>query len=152
MAKNKINPKAGDLFEIPLSDGRLGFGQILCTTMVGFFAVASDRRLPVEEIVQKDVAFRIICMHDQLRSGRWPIFGNAPLPPAMRALHRMWRKPAGGSFELSEWTPETSRQERPATLEEVKGLEKHGIWDSVTAVVRLEKFLRGEPMLNLHIA
>jgi hypothetical protein len=83
---------------------------------------------------------------DALKDGRWPIFANAPLPLAMRAPIRTWRRPVGGRLLLCEWTPETHDQERPASPEEIKGLPKDTIWDSRNVPVRLLKFFRGEAL------
>ena len=36
MASRKITPKAGDVFELPLSSGKRGYGHVLATLLMGF--------------------------------------------------------------------------------------------------------------------
>src|SRR2546427_8804091 len=83
MARKKIKLKVGDVFEIPLGDDHLAFGHILPWNLVGFYAVRGDRRLPLEDIVRQNVAFRAVCMTDAVEDGRWPLLGNVPPPAAM---------------------------------------------------------------------
>jgi hypothetical protein len=144
VSKEKLKPKIGDVFEIPLGQGSLGFGQVLSTTLVGLYALEAPERPALAEILGSPVAFRLVSMMDALAEGRWPIFGSASLPPSMQAPLRMWRRPVGGPPFLCEWKPETGTLERPSTPEEIRGLEKRVIWDSRAVVVRLQKFFRGE--------
>jgi hypothetical protein len=152
VARKKIEPKRGDVFEIPLPDGRRGYGQVLDATMSGFFAIASDDRLPIEEVVASPVAFRIWCMSDCIRKGIWPIIGNLPLPPAMREPLKLFRTTHPDFWFLIEWRPETGGGERRVPKEEVSGLEADGMWLPENVAQRLLMHLRGEPCPWVEIA
>lgn len=153
MAKRKLEPKQGDVFEVPLEDGRRGYGQVLGVALYGFFAVASTERLAVEAIVASPVAFRIECLSYALEEGIWPILGNAPLSPAMREPLRLFRNNGHPEFWfLYEWRPETGGNERRVSREEVKWLESDGLWQPDSVARRLAMHLRGEPCPWVEIA
>lgn len=143
--KGKIQPKVGDVFELALGDGRLGFGHVLRGGFRGFYAVESPQRLPIDQIILQPVAFRIVCLSDALENGTWPILGNAVPPPAMNAPMRTWRADALGKRYGYEWHPELLVEEEPVTREYVRGVERCDIWDSREVPRRLSAFLRGEP-------
>ena len=148
----KISPKIGDVFEVPLADGARGYGQVVSSVYLGFFAVKSDAPLALDAILKNEVAFRIVVTLDALQDGRWRIVGHAHRTEAMSVPIRTWRQPAGGPLCLVEWKPETGTLVRSASQSEVRGLEKDGIWLPAAAVIRLERVLRGEIPNNLEIA
>jgi hypothetical protein len=78
----KRTVKDGDIFEIPLRDGGLGYGQKLYRNLVGYYAVRSDKRLTVDEVVKHDVAFRVEGSVDWAARRIWPVIGNVSPPPS----------------------------------------------------------------------
>lgn len=152
--RKRIEAEQGDIFEVPLEDGRRGYGQVLTfgAARVGFFELSSVERLPLEKIIASPVAFRIGCLSETIIRGDWPILGNVPLTPAMREPLRMYRNNGPDWWFLYEWTPETGGHERRVPRDEVRGLETSGLWQTRDAVKRLEMHLRGEPCPWVEIA
>lgn len=107
-----IEVERGDVFEVPLEDGRRGYGQVLNATLLGFFAVATDQRLALGEIAQRPVAFRMSCSSAAIRNGSWPVVGRAPLSAEMAKPLRLYRNNGPDWWFLVEWTPETGEVER----------------------------------------
>jgi hypothetical protein len=151
--RTKIEPKQGDVFEVPLEDGRRGYGQVLGVALFGFFAVGSTERMPIEAVVVSPVAFRIECLSEYMISGVWPIIGNIALPPAMREALKLYRNNGHPDFWfLYEWWPETGGHERRVPKGAVSGLEAAGLWMPESAAQRLLMHLRGEPCPWVEIA
>ncbi len=151
MTRRAIKPKTWDVVEVPLENGKVGYGHVLGSVVVGFYALESDQRVALDEVVTSAVAFRVPCMMDAIKEGRWPIIGNAAPPASMIEPLRLWR--GGGAYaEISEWRPETGTVDRPASAQEIVGLEKATIWDSRWLVQRLALFLRGEPCPWVEVA
>ena len=147
----KIRLKVGDLFEVPLGDGRFGFGHILRANFVGFYAVESRERMPIDEIIKQPVAFRIVCLTDMIENGTWPILGNVTPPAPMNATMRVWRTDALGKRFGYEWRADGATEEVAVNREFVRGIEKKKIWDSRTVPRRLNAFLRGEVFPGIEI-
>ena len=145
MPQREAKPTPGDLFEIPLEDGRLGYGQVLSATLYGFFAIASEERAPVEKVLCSPAAFRIGCLTGDLEEGLWPVLGNFPLAPAMREPLKLFRSTAPDFWFIYEWRPETGGHDRWVAREEAAGLERAGLWEPRSAAKRLAMYLRGEP-------
>lgn len=146
-----MKPKIGDVFELPLGEGRLGYGQVLRGNFVGFYAVESRERLPIDEIIKQPVAFRIVCLTDTLEDGTWPILGNATPPSAMNALMRTWRTDAVGKRYGYEWRSDGAPEEVPVDREFIRGVERRRTWDSREVPRRLNTLLRGEPYAGIEI-
>ncbi|WP_394828357.1 Imm26 family immunity protein [Pendulispora albinea] len=144
MARRKIIPRLGDVFEIPLADGKLAFGHILRGNLVGFYGFESDRRVSLDTVVASVVAFRIVCMIDSIEEGQWPILGNVPPPAPMNEPMRFWRSTAAGFLFIQEWRSDTGKEERRATEAEIAGLEESVIWNPSAVIARLKCFFRGE--------
>ncbi len=145
MAQRKREPNVGDIFEIPLGDGKRGYGHVLIRNLVGFYAIASDERRSVEDIVREPVAFRVMCMKDAIRDGRWPVIGNVPPPAAMNEPTRFWRTTAPEFIFLHPWDPDVPHDEVRVSRSEIHGVEKGMIWNTIGIVNRINAFLRGEP-------
>ena len=145
MPRRKITPRLGDIFEIPLPNGQLTYGHILRGNLIGFYAVQSDCRLLLEDLVRHGVAFRLVCTIDAIQTGGWPIIGNTPPPAPMNEPVRFWRSSASGALFTYEWRAESSEEETRATAVDIVGLEESVIWSSFAVIERLEHFFRGEP-------
>lgn len=150
--RKKIELTQGDIFEVPLEDGRRGYGQVLTWTKYGFFNTASTERLTVDKIITAPVAFRISCMSEEITEGHWPIIDKAPLAPGMREPLCLFRNNGPDWWFVNEWRPDTGSIERRVPKEEVIGLEATGLWEPRDAVKRLEMHLRGEPCPWVQIA
>lgn len=73
----------GDVFEIPLSDGRKAFGQYLLQSTMGpiiqVFSVITREEVSVEEIVQSQALFPpvIAGLYGAIKNGFWKIIGSS---------------------------------------------------------------------------
>ena len=84
MAKRKPQTKAGDIFAVPLDEGRVGYGQVLLHKVASYnLYVAVFRPLwpadsppPVAEIVSSEIALLGGTMDALIWHGNWPIVGN----------------------------------------------------------------------------
>jgi hypothetical protein len=143
----KRTVKDGDIFEIPLRDGGLGYGQKLYRNLVGYYAVRSDKRLTVDEVVKLDVAFRVSGSVDWVARRIWPVIGNvSPPPPQMLTPIRFWARRVDDTVAtLREWRAEGTTDPWWAEPSEIVGVEEAGIYPCLSSLARLEYFLRGEP-------
>ncbi len=143
-------PKPGDVFELPLGRGTHAYGHVLSSQLMGYYLIETAGQLTLPHVIRLSVAFRVHTRTNLLRFGRWPIVGNIAFPEAMRAPLRLWTGNAP-HFRIYEWTPSDGGYERAATREEIRGLERDGIWDSTDVPARLKMQLRGEtyPWLNV---
>ena len=145
MAQRRITPKVGDVFEIPLTSGAHGYGHVLSAVLLGYYDVATEATMSVDDIVKLGVAFRVQTIDKALKEGHWPIIGNARPPPAMAAPISFWRGNAPDYLRRYDWTFEAGGDSHGATSAEIAGLELDSIWHWKHAVARLEMHLRGEP-------
>jgi hypothetical protein len=145
MPRKRGNPQKGDVFQFPLDHGKHGYGQVLASVVVGFYAIETDEKLALADIVKREVAFRAKCSRHTMRDGRWPIIGNIDPPPAMNAPMKLWRSTAPGFYFLYEWEGSKGGDERRVSEAEIAGLEENVITDIELVVARLKLFLRGEP-------
>lgn len=76
--------KEGDVFSIPLSDGSLGYGQVLWqqvkkSVTCALFGCRSKEFLPIEEIIQSTIISVITTRSGELDNHKWKVIKNAPL-------------------------------------------------------------------------
>ena len=83
MPRRKIVPKVGDVFEVPLEDGKHGYGQVLSAVILGFFTIETEACPSPEEVVSQvtkriEEVVNTISGIDELRSttieGQSPVF------------------------------------------------------------------------------
>lgn len=76
-------PKVGDIFKIPLSNGRNAFCQYLIQSKMGpiiqVFSLITREEVPVEEIIQSQALFPpvITGLFAAVKNGSWKIIGNS---------------------------------------------------------------------------
>jgi hypothetical protein len=150
MAK-RIKPKRGDVFRVPLEGGTHAYGHLIGSILQGFYALQTNKDLPLEEIVKLPVAFRVQGMTDRIANQDWPIVGNTTPPAEMNAPIRFGQEQGPDAFLLVEWTAESSEQARRASFDEIKGLEKDGVWDSTFVLERLVNFFQGIPCPHVKV-
>jgi hypothetical protein len=77
--------KVGDVFEIPLSDGRRAFGQYIFKDKMGpmiqVFNIITEIEIPIEEIINSKPLFRpvITGLIAAIRIGLWKKIGHMPV-------------------------------------------------------------------------
>ena len=131
----------GMVVEIPLSDGRKGFGQAIDHIELAVLSLVKGREeLPTQdEIEAADVLFRVWVMRTALTSGRWKKIGVFPLRDELRFpvprcnLH-------GG-----KWVTYLNGEETPASRKQCLKLEPASIWSAVHVEHRLSFYFQGRP-------
>src|ERR1700727_1282723 len=104
MAQRRITPKVGDVFEIPLTSGAHGYGHVLSAVLLGYYDVATEAALPLDDVVKLGVAFRLQTSAKALKEGNWPIIGNARPPLAMAAPISFWSGNGPDFLRRYDWT------------------------------------------------
>jgi hypothetical protein len=131
MARKRV--RVGDVFQIPLPDGRYAYGRVYQDASVGIYK--SITKQPFQPpIGSRDFLFTVGLYSDILEKGHWKIIGDDafgtdestwPPPSFVRDVisgqHQIYHK---GLF-------------RPAEPEEIKGLEEAAVYDSEHIVDRV---------------
>lgn len=136
------NPKDGDVFAIPLSNGKYGFGQV-CKEggSCAYFDLQSDDFLPVETIIKSPVAFRVATVIGAAKKGGWLKLGNSPLEGSLNELASYRNQPVcSNQLYLVK-----GNNFIPATYDEVKDLESLSTWNESQVVERLLNHFEGRP-------
>jgi hypothetical protein len=123
MTKRKyFREKLGMVFRIDLREGTHGYGQVATETKYIFFDHQDpyDHPTPVEEILEKPVAFYSVVDRYVLKEGLWDILGVWPVKPE----NQIFPDP----FGYNDWTKsyfiwKTGVGQVPCTLEETYGRE-----------------------------
>lgn len=70
--------KLGDIYAIPLPNGKFAFGRRLKDASIAIYNVISDT---IEELPQEEEYQFIVGVYDDvLKSGDWPVVENRPFP------------------------------------------------------------------------
>jgi hypothetical protein len=133
--------KIGDIVEIALSNGMMGYCRVLKNPLMGFYAVQSDSSLSPTDILIQPIAFKIWVMNSVISSGRWKLIGNAPLEPELEGSPWFFKQDSI-SKAISVYREGV---ERPATKEECAGLECAAVWSAEHVEERLVDHFEGRP-------
>lgn len=112
-----IRAAAGDIFEIPLPDGRSGYGQIIIDGDELYVAVFRDlySALPdLDELVENDILLVGWTADALIYHGRWKIVGNRP-PIVARVPFPSYKVSLSGKPYVHDFA---GKNRRPATAEE----------------------------------
>lgn len=137
----RIVKKPGDLLMLPLStQGTHAYCQWLTDGTARFFLAACTTELKAEEIIALPVAFRVVVFNDTPNCYNWAKAGKADIP-ATDMLPQRYAKKDTITGKLSIYS---EGDEKPATPDEVKGLETMAVWAHPHIVERLEAQLEGK--------
>lgn len=140
MKKKKQKWRAGDVVSITLDDGRFAFGRVLNLPLMAFYDYVAIEVPPIQEIIAKEVIFRVWVMKYAVTSGAWPIIGFAPLTPELETTPVFFKQNRiTGALQLYFG----AGQERPASPQEVQGLERAAVWEPEHIVDRLRDHFAG---------
>ena len=123
--------KQGDVFEIPISDELVGYGQVVAKRPHVCFVVIYERSHPrndrpnFTQIIEGPIRFAADCLDVKLVNGDWPIVGRA-----MQNLEEIGL-PAykASSYPSGDWYVESwDRRTRPATPEEREKLHRRTMY------------------------
>ena len=88
----------GDFVVLPIEHDLYGFGRVLPVASMGFYDLISPDIPPVEEIEGRRFLFVTATEGWPIRSGRWKVIGNRPLPDALRAPMKYYLNPPGTDY------------------------------------------------------
>lgn len=121
----KIRLKIGDVFEIPLPDGRYAYGRIYKDASVGIYRqISSESGNP--PIGSRDFLFNVGMFDDDIKTGKFQIVGRdpfsdseSPWPPPQCVINNY-----DNTYSLYHMGEITK-----ASKEECIGLEEAAVWD-----------------------
>ncbi|MCC6750301.1 MAG: immunity 26/phosphotriesterase HocA family protein [Deltaproteobacteria bacterium] len=143
----KAPPKLreGDLFRLPLEEGRYAFGRVLTETERAFYRYTSEqKRPPLDELVASEVLFVVGCTDDGFARRTWFVIGHRPLEARLRQPTYFFHQAVGADhctvFDIWDRAHETKR---PAS--ECRALEQWAAWSAAHCRDRVVAALAGEP-------
>jgi len=127
-----MKPRVGDIFEVPLPNGRFAYGKVLRDASVGIYDTVFDTRTAPP--IKSSFAFVVGLYEYILADGTWPIVGHEPFestdgewPPAY--------------FIKDSISGDYSRYYKgiitPSSETECSGLEQAAVWDADDIVRRI---------------
>jgi len=142
----RIAKKPGDLLMLPLSiQGTHAYCQWLPDGTARFFLAACTTELKADEIIALPVAFRVVVFNDTPNRYNWVKVGKSDIPtPCINP--QIYAKKDAITGKLSIYS---EGNEKPATPDEVKGLETMAVWAHPHIVERLEAQLEGKESMFL---
>jgi hypothetical protein len=140
--KKSVREAVGDIVEIPLGEGRYAYARILEEGVFAIYDSIEKSKLPAEQVISKVVLFRIPVMAHAVKSGRWPIVGRAPLEPSMQPITEFFMQDTLNPAKIEIYR---HGETRPATRDEVRGLERAAVWDPSHVEDRIRDHFAGRP-------
>ena len=142
MARQRWAP--GSVIRTTTGGGQAYYGRLLEFPWAVFYDLRTEQ--PVDDlqaIVSAPAAFTVAAHKDLIAKDQWEVIGSVPLdgslqPPAEQAV-------------IDVLDPDRHRiidadgEIRPATAEEVAGLEPAEVWDPEAVVDRLDDYFAGYP-------
>ncbi|GAB1268388.1 hypothetical protein NBRC116493_16410 [Aurantivibrio infirmus] len=137
MSKRKV----GDIVKIDLKNGYFAFGRVLKEPLMAFYGFRATATPSVEEIVSKEILFKIWVMNNAVTSGRWPIVGHLDLDESLLKSVTFFKQ---DSISKKLYLYRDSKV-LPASREECIGLEKAAVWSASHVEDRLRDYFDGIP-------
>jgi hypothetical protein len=139
--KKNARLSLGKLIRVRLGDGGYCFGIVAAGEDVAFFKLHSfDAERPVDDILSYPVMFRVHVSRDSFDGENWSVLEKATLPDSLASYAVYWNQPVG-SNEINLMGRDILR---PASVEEVRGLERAAVWYAQHIEERLLFNLRGD--------
>jgi hypothetical protein len=130
--------KPGNVYSVPLDCGKYGYAQALEFPEFAFFNVATENELSAQDVVTYPVMFRI-WVHKSSVS-EWNKIGKVQINSALsEQVPRFKQDAINGKLSIY-----INAQEKPASFNEVKGLECAAIWESSHILSRICDHLAGK--------
>ena len=135
----------GDVFRLPLGDGRYGFGRVLTATDRAFYAFTStERRPPLGDILGSQLLFVVGSTDDGFARRQWFVIHHRPLEQRLRAPVFFYHQAVGADvctvFDI--WQPGHD-ESRPVSA--CTELEPWAAWSAHHCRDRLVASLAGKP-------
>jgi len=135
-----MTPRIGDIFQVPLPDGRFAYGKVFRDASVGIYETIFNT--PASVPIKSAFVFIVGLYADVLKSGTWPIVGHEPFASA----DEEWPPPHFIKDVISgEYSLYHKGIIRPSSETECRGLEQAAVWDADDIIDRI---LRSKQYLN----
>jgi len=138
--KEKCKLEIGNVYAVPLNDGRYAFGVLCHGNEVNFFDYTSIEMEIPSTLLDMGSAFRVPVAKDELENCCWEIIGRVDLPGQYSTPGKYLHKPVGSS----QYYLYSAGKSLPVLESEVRGLEVLSVWFSSHIVERLQCFFKGE--------
>ena len=140
MKGKHVRPQTGDVFAIPLGDGRYCFGRLLHDCGIAIYDYRSKNFPDMATLATKPIRFHASIFDKAIRSGLWPRIGMLPADDESDN----WSPPCFIRDELLEESFEIYERGRirRATKEEIQGLEEQHMWFPDSFVEELRRRFR----------
>lgn len=133
----RIKVQSGDVFQIPLPDGRFAYGRVYNDASIGVYSNVTES--PFQPPLGSRIFLFIVGLYsDILENGSWKIIGRDPFGPN----ESPWPPPyfvrdvITGNYQIYH-----AGSLRPAEPREIKGLEEAAVYDSDHVVKRIMREL-----------
>lgn len=135
----RLIKEPGYLFKFPMSKGRHGYAQWLEHGSAIIFKGSFSRDLCELEVIELPFAFRVTVYQDTPSKYGWVKVGKADIQEEFRGYPITAQRAIGtGDLFICD-----EHGARPATIEEVRGLEPQAVWNHIHIVERLEALING---------
>ena len=142
----KIRRKIGDVLYIDLGDGNHSYAHVTTDPCIIFYEGRFIDNLDISAIIQLPELFRIFVYKSAIADGTWPVIGNSKLTDGQLEIPYMFKKDAlSGKLFIYHSDFAATDYERPASLDECKGLERAAVWDPSHVVSRLNDHYANVP-------
>lgn len=147
--KKKVRRPEGQIVRIDLKDGTQAFARVLEEPLFAFYdrVYRRDESPSLEEICSLPIAFKIWVMNYAVTNSVWEVIGRVPLSPSLKEVPPFFKQDAiTGAVSIYQGIPELApHYEKPATFDEVEGLECAAVWDPEHVEDRLRDHFAGRP-------
>ena len=142
MKNIRVKRRVGDVVEVSLGNGYVGFGIVLKEPLIAFFNVRTKERLSIDAILEHSIAFSIWVMNHAVTKGEWEVIGHAEVPATINQRPPFFKKdPISGKLSITyDGGDETSTE-----LQQVKEFERAAVWEPSDVVDRLNDHFDGKP-------
>ena len=139
-------PKVGDIFEIPLSEGRKAYGQYMHYSKKGpiiqVFDLISDKAVSVEQVASSKLLFPpvITGLYAAIKEGFWKLVGHQPILNFVhpKFVSTLYDQETGKARIWFLWDGEKDIRIGPVLPPEYRSLEFLVIWNPTNVVNRIE--------------
>jgi hypothetical protein len=137
----RVRRREGDIVKIDLGDGRHSYAQVSYDPLIVFFEGTFTEDVPLGDVAQLPVLFRVWVHNDAIKKGLWPVVGNQPLSAENAAEPYFYKQDAiSGAVFLYHSAFAQMGYER---------LECAAVWDPEHIIERLLDHYAGQPNLSL---
>ena len=138
--------KEGDIFIVPLNNGKFCFGKVLTNTW-GFFNYSSNApAFDVETLDSSGYAFQISVVEAPLKKGTWKVVGSSDLTKEEKVDKYFYKM---DKLNHKVWKTLSGIEEIPTSIEECLSLELAAVYDPSHVIERLEYHFSDEDDPNL---